>query len=296
MKRFALLGAAGFVAPRHMASIKALGCDLIAAVDPFDSVGVLDQYFPRCIYFKDIGYFKKYAIEQKASGLPIDYLVICTPNDLHLEHCLLGLSLGMDIICEKPLVLTSADLELLVEAQRVAQKSIHTILQLRLHPVALKLKQYVDQIGSEAIEVKIQYKVLRGDWYFKSWKGCNVRSGGIATNIGIHLFDLLIWLFGTPRDVLIHGSDLAMSRGQMNFAKAKVLWDLSIHTSAEQFSGQSPIRSIQIGELVWDLSDGFQDLHIQSYRNILVGQGHPVESLLSSIALTEEIRKKSSQH
>jgi len=251
---FAIVGAAGYIAPRHVETIHAIGGDLVAAVDPATTVGYLDRIFPRCRYFQTI---------EELVNVQFDYLVICTPNYLHVAHCLLGQRLALrGVICEKPLSLNSSQITPLCEGD----VPVHTILQLRHHPEAIALRA---ELGNGPYQVKLRYTAIRGDWYWKSWKGIDFQSGGILFNIGIHLFDLLTWLFGPIVDAGCEHTRPDFARGVLTFATAEVEWVLAVQdegTVQRELSLQGPG-----GSKVIDFSNGFTDLHQKCYEAIVCG-------------------------
>ena len=289
MKKFALIGCAGFVAPRHMKAIKNTGNELVAALDPHDSVGIIDSYFPDSSFFTEFERFDRHLEKLKRAGEGIDYISICSPNYLHDAHCRLALRLGADAICEKPLVLNPWNLNQLKELENETGKKIYTVLQLRLHPDLIELKK---KINDKKHKVVIKYVTPRGKWYHRSWKGDITKSGGLATNIGVHLFDMIMWLFGNYKNLslLRNGSDCAS--GNVLLDKAEVEFFLS--TKKEDLpGGYSSYRSIEIDgeELRFDKS--FGDLHTAIYKDILDGNGFGIEDSRQSIELVYEIRGKS---
>jgi UDP-N-acetyl-2-amino-2-deoxyglucuronate dehydrogenase len=277
-KNFAIIGAAGYIAPRHLKAIKEVGGNLVAALDVADSVGVLDQYFPNSEFFIDEFSFYDFLMDKN----PVDYLVVCSPNYLHEEHCYAGLKLNADVICEKPLTLTIESLNNLTEAESYTNKHIYTILQLRLHPMLQQLKKEI--VNDKNYEVEIIYNTPRGKWYHNSWKGDVKKSGGIATNIGIHLFDLVTWLFGDVNDVFVEKNTSTESVGKLQLANANVEWKLSIEQN------ESPRRVIIINGEPYEFTDGFADLHTSSYQEILDQKGFTTEVVKSSVAVVEAIR------
>lgn len=279
-KRFALTGIAGYIAPRHLKAIKEIGGELIAAYDISDRVGILDSYFPDCVFFTDEFAFYDYLREN-----PVDYLVVCSPNYLHVEHCYAGLKLEANVICEKPLALTLKQLEQLQEAELYTNKHIYTILQLRLHPMLLALKHELkQQFIEKKHEVVIEYYTPRGKWYQASWKGNKDKSGGLATNIGIHLFDLAVWLFGDVQAIISEKQTDSVSTGMLQLQNATVRWHLSI----EQH--KTPKRQIIVDGKTYEFTDGFSDLHTASYEAILNQQGFTIEVIKPSVEIVEKIR------
>lgn len=278
MKRFAIIGVAGFVAPRHLQAIKNIGGDLVVAHDTSDAVGVLDSYFPDCFFYTDEAEFCK-AIEKNN----VDYLVVCTPNYLHVEHCILGLQLGLDVICEKPLVLSLAELELLKNEEAKYNRKINTILQLRLHEPIQQIKSNIDK--TKFYDGKLIYFTPRGKWYYQSWKGIEGKSGGIATNIGVHFFDMLCWYFGSSKNIEIIEKTAATAEGLLFFEQAKIHWQLSIDRHL------APTRKIILNQEEYIFTEGFHHLHTQSYQNIVDGKGFGIDDCFASTAIIETIRK-----
>jgi len=279
-KQFAIIGAAGYIAPRHLKAIKEVGGNLVAALDIADSVGVLDAYFPDCEFFKDEFAFYDFLMDKS----PVDFLVVCSPNHLHEEHCYAGLKLNADVICEKPLTLTLESLNNLIEAESYTNKNIYTILQLRLHPMLLQLKNEIENSNKENYEVSIEYFTPRGKWYHNSWKGDLRKSGGIATNIGIHLFDLVGWLFGDLNAVSVQKNTNTECIGNMQLKHANVLFHLSIEQHIQ------PRRVLVIDGKTHEFTDGFADLHTQSYQNILHEKGFTTTDVKPSIDIVEKVR------
>lgn len=292
--RFALTGAAGYVAPKHMKAIKECGHELVAILDPHDSVGIIDSYFPDAEFFTDAERFDRHLYRLKQKGIPIDYLSICSPNYLHDAHCRLGLRNNTDVICEKPLGMTPANIEMLADMERETGKRIYTILQLRLHPSILALKKKIDSNpkGTKHI-VDLTYITSRGNWYSRSWKGVYGKSGGIALNIGIHFFDMLIWLFGSVvRSKVFWKLDDYMA-GNLELKNAKIMWELSTDPArlpdAVKEKGQKAYRSIMIDEQELEFTSGFTDLHTESYKRVLDGNGFGITDALPSIQLVHDI-------
>jgi UDP-N-acetyl-2-amino-2-deoxyglucuronate dehydrogenase len=297
LKNFILIGAAGFIAPRHLKAIKETGNTLVAALDKFDSVGIIDSYFPNCSFFTEFERFDRHIEKLKRNGTQIDYVSICTPNYLHDSHIRFGLRHGADVICEKPLVLNPWNIDSLAEIEKQSGKHIYNIFQLRLHPVIIDLKRKVDAAPKDKIyEFDLTYITSRGNWYYTSWKGDVNKSGGVATNIGVHFFDMLTWIFGKVKtnDIHIHTHDRAA--GYLEFEKAKVRWFLSINENtipAEvRAAGKRTYRSMKIEGEEIEFSDGFTDLHTKSYQNILDGNGFSLMEAKNGIAIVHEIRSK----
>lgn len=295
MKQFALIGAAGYVAPRHMKAIQSTGNDLVAAVDRFDSVGIIDRYFPRSAFFTEFERFDRHLEKMKRAGNPIDYLSICSPNYLHDAHIRFGLRIGSDIICEKPLVLNPWNAEALMELEQDYGHKVNCILQLRLHDQVNALKEKVDQLKEgEKHEVELTYITSRGSWYYTSWKGDESKSGGIATNIGVHFFDMLTWLYGDVEENIVNVYTHDRAAGIMHLKNANVKWFLSINDETLpqgiSASGQRVYRKLTLGDEVFDFSKGFDDLHTKSYQHILDGHGYGISDTQKAIDIVYQIR------
>jgi UDP-N-acetyl-2-amino-2-deoxyglucuronate dehydrogenase len=272
MKTFALIGAAGYIAPRHMAAIKAVGGSLVAAMDKHDSVGILDSYFPECDFFTEYEIFERYLYKN-----PVDYLVVCTPNYLHYAHIALGLQSGCNVICEKPVVLTEGDIDSIMEIEAATGKKCYTILQLREHEAIKCIK------GINHNKVKINYYTPRGRWYHHSWKGDYNRSGGLLMNIGVHFFDLMLWKFGSLIEHNHFFIDKEFAGGDFNTQHAYVTWDLGTKVD-------KPMRALIINDERIDLSPSFTDLHTKVYESILAGRGVRIEETRVVIRLINEMR------
>lgn len=281
---FGLIGAAGYIAPRHMKVIKDLGHELVVALDPHDSVGILDTYFPNCKFFTHQDRFDRHIMKNEN----LDYMVVCSPNYLHEAHCKMGMRLGADVICEKPLALTPENAWQLLEVERQTGKRVYSILQLRLHPTIQKLKGTL--VGGNHL-VDLRYITPRGPWYFQSWKGKEGQSGGIETNIGIHFFDMLLWLFGRVKRYEITERSEKRSVGIMELERANVIWFLSLdRNDLPEVSKPFYRRMLIDGEEV-EFDSVFSELHTQSYFNILNGSGFGIEETLKAISLTSQIRE-----
>ena len=279
MTKFALIGAAGYVAPRHMKAIKDVGGELVAALDPHDSVGILDSYFPDCLYFRETERFDRWL-----SKHPVDYVSIASPNYLHDSHCLMAMRNSADVICEKPLCNYERNIDNLAEWELKTGKKVNVILQCRLHPAAVGMKS---KTSTGFCPVNVNYRTPRGNWYLRSWKGDIEKSGGLPTNIGVHLFDLCGWLFGDLKDnggiekTTVVKPDEAS--GSFELERAVVSWHLSTKQGP-------PARIFNVGSDSIDLTTGFTDLHTESYRNILSGKGFGIEDARPSIRIVEKIR------
>jgi UDP-N-acetyl-2-amino-2-deoxyglucuronate dehydrogenase len=295
MKKFALIGAAGFIAPRHMKAIKDTGNVVVAAVDNFDSVGVIDSYFPDADFFSEFERFDRHIDKLRRSANPIDFVSICSPNYLHDAHIRFGLRNDADVICEKPIVLNPWNVDALKQIEAESGKRIYTILQLRLHPsiIALKNKIAADTSG-KIYNIDLTYITSRGHWYYSSWKGDVTKSGGIATNIGVHFFDMLMWIFGDVKQNIVHQLEHDRASGFMELKKANVRWFLSINsdTLPEEAvkDGKRTFRELNIDGDSFEFSDGFTDLHTDSYREILQGNGFGLQEVGASISVVHAIR------
>ncbi len=295
MKKFALIGAAGFIAPRHLRAIKDTGNQLIAALDKVDSVGVMDNYFPETDFFVEYERFDRHIEKLGRTGTPIDYLSICSPNYLHDSHIRFGLRHGASVICEKPLVLNPWNVEALDQIQKETGKEVFNILQLRLHPDIIRLKENIlNSDPGKVFDLDLTYITSRGKWYYTSWKGDVIKSGGIATNIGIHFFDMLIWVFGKVTQNIVHVHTHDRASGFLELEKARVRWFLSINEdtlpSNIREKGQRTYRSLTMENNEIEFSDGFADLHSKSYEAVLSGNGFSLMEALPSIELAHNIR------
>lgn len=295
MKNFALIGAAGFVAPRHMKAIKETGNRLVAALDKNDSVGIIDSYFPEADFFVEFERFDRHLEKLKRSGTRMDYVSICSPNYLHDAHIRFGLRHGADVICEKPLVLNPWNIEALRDIEEETGRKIYTILQLRLHPAIIALKNEIDNGPKGKLhDIELTYITSRGKWYYTSWKGALDKSGGIATNIGVHFFDMLQWIFGPVRENTVHVGTHDRAAGFLQLEKANVRWFLSINadTLPEEVraKGGKTYRSLQMDGREIEFSEGFTDLHTLSYAQIQEGRGFGLDAAAPSVEIVHEIR------
>ena len=296
MKQFVLIGAAGYVAPRHMKAIKDTSNTIVAAIDKSDSVGIIDSYFPQADFFTEFERFDRHIEKLKRqSGSKIDYVSICSPNYLHDAHIRFALRIGADAICEKPLVLNPWNVDALASIETETGKKIYNILQLRLHPDIIKLKQKIEnQNEDKKYDIDLTYIASRGRWYLFSWKGDISRSGGIASNIGIHFFDMLIWIFGPVRNVQVHISEPTRTAGFLELKNARVRWFLSINQQdlpAESLDKkEKTYRSMVVENEEINFSNSFKDLHTQSYENILNGKGFGLDYARDSIETVYSIR------
>ena len=296
MKNFALTGLAGYIAPRHLKAIKETGNNLVAAVDPHDSVGIIDSFFPDASFFTEVERFDRHLekIRRRSNEDGIDYLSICSPNNLHDAHIRMALRIGADAICEKPLVLNPWNLDILNELEEEYAQRVWTILQLRVHPDIIQLKKKLtENRGEKRHKVRVTYITSRGLWYYYSWKGDASKSGGIGTNIGIHFFDLLIWLFGTPDYVELHLREKNRMAGFLELPNADVEWFLSLEDQdvpIEHEHQKRTFRSISIDGEEIEFSSGFTDLHTKVYEQTLNGNGFGISDARPSIELVHKLR------
>lgn len=293
MKRFALIGAAGYIAPRHMKAIKETGNVLLAALDKHDSVGILDSYFPEVHFFTEFERFDRHLDKLARSGTGVDFVTICSPNYLHDAHIRFALKHNADAICEKPLVLNPWNIDALEQFEQQYKRRIFTILQLRLHPAIIRLKEKVE-VSDRNFSVDLTYITSRGNWYYTSWKGDVSKSGGVATNIGIHFFDVLLWIFGKVLKSTVHLQTHDRAAGFLELERANVRWFLSIdeNTLPEEArrSQKRTYRSITVDGEEIEFSGKFDELHSESYRQILNGEGLGLSHARQSIELTHSIR------
>lgn len=299
-KKFALIGAAGYIAPRHMKAIKETGHDLVAALDKNDSVGIIDSFFPDADFFTEFERFDRHIDKLRRSngGRAVDYVGICSPNYLHDSHMRFALRSGADAICEKPLVLNPWNIDGLQEIERDTGQKVNTILQLRLHPSIIALREKVRSEQKAAKhEVDLTYITSRGHWYLQSWKGDVHKSGGIATNIGVHFYDMLHFIFGELQENVVHYSDDTMAAGYLEYEKARVRWFLSVDykyvPESAKADGQRTYRSITVDGEEIEFSGGFTDLHTRSYEEILKGNGFGLEENRVAIETVATIRNTS---
>jgi len=296
---FGLIGAGGYVAPRHMKAIKETGNKLVAALDRFDGVGIMDSYFPDANFFTEPERFDRHLdkLRRKGPGYKIDYVSICSPNYLHDAHIRLALRNDAFAICEKPLVLNPWNLDALATLEHETGKCIYTILQLRLHPVIIALREKIAKgPAGKVYDVKLNYISCRGKWYHISWKGSEEKAGGIATNIGIHFFDMLTWIFGDVKENIVRIHEKDQAAGFLKLDKANVDWHLSINPDhlplKAKEEGKRIFRSVSVDGEEVEFSEGFTDLHTRSYAQILAGNGFGLEDARKSLNLAYEIRKQ----
>ncbi len=289
------MGAAGYIAPRHMRAIKDTGNQLVAAFDPFDSVGIIDSYFPEADFFTEYERFDRHIEKLKRQGKDVDYISICSPNYLHDAHIRFGLRQGADVICEKPLVLNPWNASALQEIETESDKKVYCILQLRLHPSVIELKKKVDAAPPDQIwDIDLTYLTSRGHWYYTSWKGQAEKSGGIATNIGVHFYDMLMWIFGPVEQSKVHLHTHDRAAGFLQLERARIRWFLSINYDVMpdqvKATGVRTFRSLKIEDQEFEFSGGFTELHTRSYEHILNGEGFGINDAMAAIDLVHDIR------
>lgn len=294
-RRFGLIGLAGYIAPRHLRAIRDTGHTLVSAYDPFDSVGIMDSYFPACRFFTQMELFDSHNRALGCSGEGLDYLSICSPNHLHEAHCQYALRLGAHAICEKPLALGVDSLQRMMETERESGRCIYTILQLRLHEAIAALRGRVLQGPPDRVyDVDLTYITARGSWYYASWKGDSRKSGGVATNIGVHFFDMLLWIFGPLRGHTVHVQTESTTAGFLDLARARVRYFLSIDARTlppNAVEGEKrTYRTLAIDGEEFEFSAGFTELHTESYREVFAERGFRPADVQGCIALVESIR------
>jgi len=295
MKNFVLIGAGGYIAPRHMKAIKDTNNNLLAALDKHDSVGILDSYFPNADFFTEYERFDRHIEKLKRQGIQTDYVGVCSPNYLHDAHIRFGLRIGADVICEKPIVLNPWNIDALVEIEKETGHKVFTILQLRLHPAIIALREKIIKgPAGKKYDVNLNYITSRGHWYHTSWKGDVQKSGGIATNIGIHFFDMLLWIFGDVKENIVYQHSNDIASGKLNLDKALVNWTLSINAinlpEEAKKAGKRTHRSLTIDGEAFEFSEGFTELHTKSYEEILAGNGFRLSETRKAVQLAHDIR------
>lgn len=297
MQKFAIIGVAGYIAPRHLKAIKETGNRLVAAYDPNDSVGVMDSFFPGADFFTEFERFDRHVdkMRRARAGRELDFVAICSPNYLHDAHVRFALRSDADAICEKPLVLSPWNIDGLIEIEQDTGKKVYSILQLRLHPAICTLQKRVKEAKSDTKhEVDLTYITSRGHWYHQSWKGNIDKSGGIATNIGVHFFDMLHFVFGALQENVVHLSTSGKAAGYLEYERARVRWFLSVDVedvpSSIREKGQRTYRSITVDGEEIEFSGGFTGLHTRSYEEILAGRGFGVEENRTAITTVSAIR------
>lgn len=296
MKNFALTGLAGYIAHRHLKAIKDTGNRLVAAVDPHDSVGIIDSYFPDAAFFTEVERFDRHLekIRREKEGQAVDYMTICSPNHLHDAHIRLAMRVGADAICEKPLVLNPWNLDVLQELEEEYGQRVWTILQLRVHPSLIQLKKRIEaEKGKKRHKIRLTYITSRGTWYHYSWKGDQEQSGGIGTNIGIHFFDMLMWLFGPAQTTELYVREPNRMGGYIELPNADVEWFLSLEPEDipnRADEDQRTFRTISVDGEEIEFSGGFTDLHTKVYEETLNGNGFGIEDARPSIELVHKLR------
>lgn len=294
-KNFGLIGVAGYIAPRHLKAIKDTGNNLLACLDKFDSVGIIDSYFPESDFFVEFERFDRHFDKLKRTGTKIDYVSICSPNYLHDSHIRFALRHKAEAICEKPIVLNPWNIDALQEIENETGHRVYTILQLRLHPKIMELREKIRKAPKDKVhDIDLTYITSRGNWYNISWKGDIQKSGGVATNIGVHFFDMLGWIFGSTRTNIVHLSEHNKASGYLELEKAHVRWFLSLDYNdipkPVKEAGKRTYRSIQVDGEEIEFSEGFADLHTLSYSEILAGNGHGLQDARQSVETVYTIR------
>lgn len=299
-KRFALIGASGYIAPRHMQAITETGNELVAALDPYDGIGIMDSHFPQASFFTEFERFDRFIDKyHRENDKKIDYIAITTPNYLHDAHIRFALKSGCDAICEKPLVLNPHNIDQLKIIEQETGKRVNNILQLRLHPSIIALKEKVqkelEQNPNKIYDIDLTYLTSRGKWYFVSWKGDEAKSGGIASNIGVHFYDMLSWIFGEVKENIVHLKQPDANAGLLRLKNANVRWFLSVNydyiPEEVKAQRQTTFRSITVEGEEIEFSGGFKDLHTRSYEEILAGNGFGLDEAYGSIDIVSQIRK-----
>lgn len=283
------------MAPRHLKAIKDTGNDLLAALDKNDSVGILDNYFPRADFFTEFERFDRHCEKLRRSNTPVHYVSVCSPNYLHDAHVRFGLRIGADVICEKPVVLNPWNVDALMEIEKETNRKVYTVLQLRLHPAIISLREKIlKESAGKKYKVDLKYITARGNWYHSSWKGDVYKSGGIATNIGIHFFDVLLWIFGDVKENIVYQHGMDTASGKLKLENAEVSWMLSIDASQlpdeVRNKGNRTWRSLVIDEQEFEFSNDFDELHTRSYKEILSGKGIDLHETKKIIQLLHDIR------
>lgn len=295
MRNFAIIGVGGYIAPRHIQAINETGNRLVTATDVHDSVGILDRYTQDVTFFKDLARFEEFIENAKGSEDQVDIISICSPNNFHAEHIRLALRHGCEVICEKPLVLYEKEIDELISVEREFGKKVNTVLQLRVHQSIIALKNRIEKSDRRDYDIKLNYITSRGPWYHESWKGDSEVSGGLTSNIGIHFFDMLTWLFGDVVTNRLIDSSKTMSSGSLTLQRAKVDWMLSVDRKFLPKSaidkGMTTYRSITLDGEEIEFSGGFTDLHTKVYKDVLDGKGYGLEDARTAIKIVEELRR-----
>lgn len=295
MKNFGLIGVAGYIAPRHLRAIKDTNNNLVVALDKSDTVGLIDSYFPNCSFYTEFERFDRFVEKIKHTDQKLDYVSVCTPNYLHDSHIRFGLRAGADVICEKPLVLNPWNIDALESMQKETGKKVYNILQLRLHDAIIKWKKQIDEGPKDKIyDVDLTYITSRGTWYYTSWKGVTEKSGGVATNIGVHFYDMLSWIFGEVKENIVHIYQHDRVGGFLQFERARVRYFMSINADTLPKecikAGKRTYRKIEMEGTEIEFSEGFTELHTLSYKNILAGNGFGLEDARNCIQIVHDIR------
>jgi UDP-N-acetyl-2-amino-2-deoxyglucuronate dehydrogenase len=301
MKNFALIGASGYIAPRHMKAIKETGNDLVVAMDTYDGIGIMDSNFPQADFFTEFERFSAFVDSFKRDGNTIDYMAITTPNYLHDSHIRFALKSGSNAICEKPLVLNPKQIDDLKVVEKESGKKVYTILQLRLHDSIIALKEKISKElknnPDKIYDIDLTYLTSRGKWYFESWKGDEAKSGGIASNIGVHFFDMLSWIFGELQENVVYLKEVDVNAGFMKLKNANVRWFLSVNYNYIpediKATGKTTFRSITVDGEEFEFSEGFTELHTRSYEEILKGNGFGLDEAYGSINTVYDIQNSS---
>lgn len=295
MKNFGIIGVGGYIAPRHLKAIKETGNKLVVALDKSDSVGIMDSYFPQCSFYTEYERFDRFVEKIKHTSDRLDYVSVCTPNYLHDSHIRFGLRAGADVICEKPLVLNPWNIDALQKMEEQTGRKVYNILQLRLHPAIIEWKNMVDNGPKDKVyDVDLTYITSRGLWYYTSWKGDSSKSGGVATNIGVHFYDMLSWIFGSIKENIVHIYEHDRAAGLLLFERARVRYFMSINAdtlpkqAVEQ--GKRTYRKMEMDGKEIEFSDGFTELHTESYKKILAGEGFGLDQAYQSIKIVHDIR------
>lgn len=292
MKNFAVIGVGGYIAPRHLEAIVKAGNRVVAALDPNDSVGLLDRYAPDAKFFTASEDFEAYLQDVKGTENEVHYVSICSPNHLHASHIKMAFRHGADAICEKPIVLTVDEIEELQSLEKQTGCKVSTILQLRVHDAIRNLKTKINNHPAKKHEIELTYVTSRGDWYHRSWKGDEKKSGGLTTNIGVHFFDMITWIFGDAIKNTVHVKNETVASGYLELEKANVKWFLSVDRNflPENAGQKTTYRSLKIDECEFEFSDGFTELHNTVYASVLNGMGYGLADVTPAIRIVEEIR------
>ena len=296
MKNFVLIGAAGYIAPRHLQAIRDTGTRLLAALDKNDSVGILDNYFPEADFFTEFERFDRHIEKLKRQGIQTDFVSVCTPNHLHDAHIRFGLRAGADVICEKPLVLNPWNIDALVEMEKETGKKVYSVLQLRLHPAIKALRQQVlSNKENKIYNIDLKYITARGKWYHYSWKGNNDQSGGIATNIGVHFFDMLLWIFGAFKSIQVQTHSSTEASGTLELERAQIRWQYSINAEQlpEEIVNQNKrtYKIMVVDGVEIDFADSSENLHSALYQEVLNGNGIGLTEARRSIELLYKLKE-----